>query len=98
MSNKPEKVVVTRHKCIMQYLLNKGLIDKNTKHLSFAKPEDIQGKHVFGILPNWLACQTAKFTELHLRLPVELRGRDLTLAQIETYIVEPVTYIIRREK
>ena len=93
-----EKIVVTRHPALVQYLLRAGLIDKGTKHISHATVDDIKGKHVFGILPNWLACHAAMLTELQLRLPLEVRGRELSLKEIEFYLVEPKTFIIKEVK
>jgi hypothetical protein len=93
-----EKIVVTRHIALLKYLIDHKYVDKNVKHLSHANIKDIEGKHVFGIMPNWLSCHAGKLTELQLRLPVEKRGIELTLQEIEFYIVEPKTYIIREVK
>lgn len=90
-----EKIVVTRHIALLQYLINNKYVESNVKHLSHATIDDIRGKHVFGIMPNWLSCHADKLTELQLRLPVEKRGIELTLKEIEFYIVKPKTYIIR---
>lgn len=93
-----EQVVVTRHPALVTYLLNNGYIDKNAKHISHASIDDIRGKHVFGVLPLWLACHTAKMTEVQLRLPLDKRGIELSLKEIEFFAVKPHTYIIRKEE
>lgn len=95
MDEKIKKVVVTRHQALVVWLKNNGYIDKNTEHISHASIDDIKGKHVYGILPNWLACHAAKMTEVQLRLPIEKRGTELSLKEINFYAVKPKTYIIR---
>lgn len=90
-----EKIVVTRHIALLQYLINNNYVPSNVKHISHAIADDICNKHVYGILPNWLACHAGKLTELQLRLPIEKRGIELTLKEIEFYIVTPKTYIIK---
>lgn len=90
-----EKLVVTRHKALYDWLMQNGFIDEDTPQLAKATIQDVKGKHVFGILPNWLACKTAKFTEVQLRLPAEMRGKELTIEDVEFYKVRPRTYEIR---
>ena len=70
-----EKIVVTRHMAMVAYLIKMGYVDKDVKRISYAQEEDIKDKHVFGILPNWLACHTERFTEVQLicSLSVQLR-------------------------
>jgi len=90
-----EKLVVTRYKSLVTYLKKIKLIDDNTRVISHAKIEDIQNKHVIGVLPYWLSCHTAKFTEVQLRVPSERRGHELTVEEIEFYSLDPHTYEIR---
>lgn len=97
MSN---KIVVTRHRALVDWLIDNGHIDSDTPHIARASTDgsDIKGKHVYGILPNWLACHTKKFTELQLNLPAEKRNNELTYEDIEFYLVKPRTYVIREVK
>lgn len=90
-----EIIVVTRHIALLQYLINNEYVKPDVKHISHAKIEDINDKHVFGIMPNWLSCHAGKLTELQLRLPIDKRNVELTLEEIEFFLVEPKTYIIR---
>ena len=89
-----EKLVVTRYQSLVDYLIKLELIDKKTKVLSHARIEDVQGRHVLGVLPYWLACHTAKFTEIKLRVPQEKRGKKLSIEEIEFYSLKPKSYII----
>jgi len=93
-----EKLVVTRYKTLVEYLINIGLIDSNVNVITHAKIEDVRGKHVIGVLPYWLACHSGKFTEVPLRMPSEKRGKELTLEEIEFYSFTPKTYTIRETR
>lgn len=90
-----DKVVVTRHRSLVLYLIELGLIDKNTRIIPHAQPEDVEGKHALGVLPYWLAARAAKYTELQLRLPFDKRNKELTLDEIKFHSKEPVTYIVK---
>ncbi len=92
------KLIVTRHPALIEYLKNEGHVDNEVEHISHANVEDVEGKHVFGILPLWLACHAAKLTEVQLRLPTAKRGKELSLKDIEFYAVNPKTYTIREVK
>ncbi len=90
-----EKLVVTRYKSLVTYLKKIELINDNTKIISHAKIEDVQNKHVIGVLPYWLSCHTGKFTEIQLRILSEKRGQELTVDEIEFYSLDPHTYEVR---
>lgn len=90
-----DKLVVTRYRSLVEYLKKIELIDDNTKIISHAKIEDVQNKHVIGVLPYWLSCHTGKFTEIQLRIPSEKRGQELTLEEIGFYSLDPHTYEVR---
>ncbi len=90
-----EQIIVTRHPALVTFLIEKGYTKKNAIHLSHANIEDIEGKHVFGILPLWLACHAAKLTEVQLRLPSEKRGVELSIKDIKFYANNPKTYTIK---
>lgn len=91
-----EKIVVTRHKVLVQYLMMKKMIDNSTKVITHANPDEIKGKHVIGILPYWLACHAEQYTQISLRLPPEKRDQELTVEDIDFYIKKPETYVVRR--
>jgi len=90
-----EKLVVTRYSTLVEYLIKIGLIDKNTKVITRVKIKDLQGKHVIGVLPYWLACHAEKFTEVRLKIPEDIRGQELSMEEIEFYSLEPKTYVIK---
>lgn len=90
-----EKLVVTRFQSLVVYLKKIGYIEEDTKVLTHAKIDDVKGKHVFGVLPYWLSCHAAKFTEIQLRVPTERKGKELSLEEIEFYSLEPKSYVVK---
>lgn len=100
---KLDKIVVTRHRALYDYLVSEGYVEPGTKFISKVDKEDIEGKHVFGVLPNWLACNAALFTEVQFRLPYEKKGKELSLEDmkfltyaIRTYKITEVSYERKR--
>ena len=96
--NKYEKIVVTRHKQLIDYLKAKAMIDENIQVFSHVTIKDIKGKHVIGILPFHLACHAAFFTEVPLRIPYDKKNEELSVDEISFYMQEPKTYTIREIK
>lgn len=93
MSN---KLVVTRHPVLLQYLKDKGYVPQDVAHIPHADIRDVEGKHVFGILPLWLASHCDKLTEVQLRLPRDKRGSELTMEDMHNFAKSPLrTYEIK---
>jgi|LSQX01.3.fsa_nt_gb putative CRISPR-associated protein (TIGR02620 family) len=88
----PEIVVVTRHAGLVSYLENEGFIPRFSRVMAHATPEDIRGRHVIGVLPLHLAAEAASVTEVPLSLPAELRGVELSEAQVRKFAGAPRTY------
>lgn len=78
-------VVVTRHPALVAYLREQGVIGADARIVSHAEPEDVRGQHVIGILPLHLAALAESVTEVELNVPPEVRGRELTLADVRQY-------------
>jgi len=91
-----KKVIITRHPAMVALLLKRGLVDASTPVLAHASPEEIKGKHVFGVLPHSLSCLTARFTEIPMRIPFEMRGKELTLDDMEEFAGKAVTYTVSK--
>jgi len=89
------KVIVTRHPALVELLIADGVVPEGTEVLKHASPEAIEGKDVFGVLPLALASLARSITEIPLRLPPELRGVELTVAQMREHAGEPVTYYVK---
>lgn len=91
-----DKIIVTRHPALATYLYEQGLVDANVPVVThvFDKSE-IEGKHVFGVLPFHLCALCAKITNVPLNLPPEQRGTEMDLETFRKYAMKPVTYIVK---
>lgn len=88
------KVLVTRHEALVKYFANKGItFDKVITH---ATAEDVTGNDVYGVLPLHLASLANTVTTIDMNLPVEMRGKELSLSDIETYFTGMSTYQIKK--
>ena len=90
-----EKIVVSKHPAMVKYLLEMGLIDSTTKAVWHIEPAEIKGKHVFGVLPIYMAHHAEMVTDIPLPLPSHKRGEVLSLEEIRAYAKKPRTYIVR---
>lgn len=88
-------IVVTRHKGLVEHLVNTGVITQDTAVIVHASPEDVRGKHVIGVLPLSLAALAASVTEVPLALTPELRGLELNADQVAAIAGDPITYQIK---
>lgn len=98
-TDKPQDtVVVTRHPALIKFLEKQGLVNEKTPVISHATADDIEGKHVIGVLPMRYAAMALTITEVPLNIPAELRGKELSLEQVEKFAGKPVKYSVRTEK
>lgn len=92
-----DKIVVTRHEGLVDYLVAEGHIGPDTDVISHATPVQVQGRHVIGVLPLSLAALAASITEVPLRVPAALRGAELTEEQVREFLAGPLTrYEVRK--
>lgn len=88
--------VVTRHKALVAYLLDKDIIKEGEyKLIEHATISDIEGQDVIGVLPLQLASYAKSVTEVPLKLTPEMRGKELTFDEVEKVAGEPVQYKVR---
>ena len=88
--------VITRHKALLAYLLDKDIIKEGEyKLIEHADYKDVEGQDVIGVLPLQLASYAKSVTEVPLKLTPELRGKELTFEEVEKIAQEPVQYIVR---
>ena len=67
-----EHIIVTRHYGLAKYILDKGIAPAGTPVVRHAKPQDVRGKHVYGVIPLRLAHLAVSVTEI----PLFLEGED----------------------
>ena len=91
-------IIVTRHKALVQYLIETGMVTAETPIIAHVTSKDVEDKHVIGVLPMHLAALAATVTEIPLDIPAELRGKELNLEQVRRFAGDPVTYSVRKEE
>lgn len=91
-----EQIIVTRHPALVEYLIEKGLVEADTPVHSHVSEETVRGKHVFGVLPAFLAVEAGKITEIPLKLSPEDRGKELSVERMREVAGEPWTYKVTR--
>lgn len=96
--NMENTIIITRHKGLVEYLKEKGLVNGNFDVIEHASIETVKGRHVIGVLPNHLAVHAKSLTEIPLNIPAELRGKELTAEQVREFAGEPATYVILSKK
>ena len=88
------KVLVTRHEALVEYFKELGI--KFDKVISHATAEDVTGNDVYGVLPLHLASLANTVTTIDMDLPAEMRGKELSLSDIETYFTGMSTYQVKK--
>ena len=88
------KILITRHEALVEFLQNQGLeFDMVVSH---ADAETVKGKDVYGVLPLYLAALANTITSVDMNLPAEMRGKELSLEDVERYFVGFATYKVSK--
>ena len=96
LSIRKKQPVITRHKALLAYLLDKDIIKEGEyKLIEHADYKDVEGQDVIGVLPLQLASCAKSVTEVPLKLTLEMRGKELTFEEVEKVAEKPVQYIVR---
>lgn len=91
----PPAVIVTRHPALRELLMERGIVKEDTPCIEHATPEQVQGRHVYGVLPLNLAAKAALVTEVPLTLSPEQRGKELDLEELKKVAGEATTYKVQ---
>jgi len=78
-------VIITRHPGALKWLRKHHPEYKEVEHIVHAKPEDIEGNIVIGMLPIHMAVLAKEYWNLSLNIPAEMRGKELTVSDMEKY-------------
>lgn len=94
------ELVVTRHRPLVDLLIERGLITADTPVIEHARADHVRGKHVLGTLPHWLSSLAASVTEIPMRTtPADresmARG-DIDLERLREIADPPVTYCVEQ--
>lgn len=87
-------IIVTRHAGLVEWLRRRGIVGDVCEH---ARPTDVAGRDVIGILPMNLAALAASVTNVDMDIPADRRGTEFTAddmdkwgARLNRYKVEQV--------
>lgn len=81
-----EIIVVTRHRYMVDYLVHMGYIPSDAHVISHVTDTSVlSGKTVWGVLPHSLSSLCSKFCEVPLNLPVEYRGKELSMEETQRF-------------
>lgn len=87
-------LIVTRHPALKDYLIERGVADASTPVLPHASAADVEGKAVAGVLPLHLAAACGSLTTVELALPLEMRGKELSLDDMRKYCKGLRTFVV----
>lgn len=88
--------VVTRHKALVAYMLDRDIIKEGEFGvIEHADYQDVMGQDVIGVLPLQLASYAKTITEVPLNLTPEMRGKELTFDEVSKVAEKPISYIVR---
>jgi len=86
-------IIITRHPALATYLRGLGIKAPIVAH---ARPEDVKGKHICGVVPLSLAACAESVTVVPLHIPQALRGKELTYEDIKAVADAPQRYVVTR--
>lgn len=87
-------LIVTRHPALKDYLIERGVADAATPVLPHAGIDDVAGKAVAGVLPMHLAAYCNSLTTVELALPLEMRGKELSIEDMRRYCKGLRTFVV----
>jgi hypothetical protein len=85
---------------LVPVLRERGIIDDATPITSRSNAAEVKGRHVLGLLPNYLASMAASITEIPMRLTnedyVAMQRKGLSLERTRAVVSNPVTYKVEQ--
>lgn len=93
MSN---NVIITRHAALVTVLRELVPELADCEVIAQATPDQISGKHVYGVLPMHLAALAECVTTVTLNTPAELRGTELSVEQVKSFMGPLATYRVEK--
>lgn len=88
-------LAVSRHQTLIDLGIDRGVITGSTPVVAHVSPEDVEGKHVFGVLPPHLAQLAGSVTGIPLDIPQERRGIELPIEELRQYAGATQTLVTR---
>lgn len=93
-----KQLIITRHPGYTAYCKSINLIDDATIVIEHATADQLKGRHVITSgLPLHLAALCASLTIVPLDIPLEARGKELSIEEIRKYAGKPQCYRVISE-
>ena len=89
-------IIITRHPALVNVLRDLVPELADAEVVAQATPEQVSGKHVYGVLPLHLAALADKVTTVSLNLPAALRGVELTEDQVRQHMSSLETFRVQK--
>ena len=90
-----DKIIVVKYPELVKYYIEIGLCSPGTPHLPYATEEDVRGKHVYGIVPVYLASLAKSVTEVPVLAGNKIARVMSDVNLIRQYAKPPKRYVIR---
>jgi len=89
-------VIVVRHIGAKEWIAKHHSEFSDVEQIAQAKPEDLKGNRVIGVLPIHLAALCAEYWHLEMNIPQEARGKELSCEDMETFGCKISQFEVRR--
>jgi putative CRISPR-associated protein (TIGR02620 family) len=91
-------IIITRHRPLVDWLAARNIVGTVIEQ---ATADDVRGKHVYGVLPLWLAAEAESVTEVSMPgITLEQRRRnasgDMSVEEMDAAGAHLVTYKVTR--
>nr|BDI55091.1 MAG: CRISPR-Cas system-associated protein Csx16 [uncultured archaeon] len=80
-----EIIIVSRHAGAINWLKKHYPKFSNLKHLTHISEEEIKDRIIIGTLPVNLAVLAKEYWHLSMNVPLEMRGKELTVEDMENF-------------
>ena len=90
-----DKIIVTRYPQLAEHLKQTGVVPEDTPVLGRVRPEDVDGRHVFGTVPMWLASFADRVTE-YVMVSATVDLASVRPEDVGRYLRTPITYRVER--
>jgi putative CRISPR-associated protein (TIGR02620 family) len=92
-----ERLIIARHAGAVEWLRRNGIKGQVVAHVD--DPEILEDKHVYGVLPLYLAARARSITEIAMPgLTPEQRGKELTPEEMDEAGARLQTYFVTQVK
>ena len=84
-----KNLIITRHPAAVEFLESFGITGDVHLH---ATDDLVRGRRVYGVLPMNLACLTDEYYAIEMDMAADMRGKELTLGDMERMNARVVRY------